>query len=60
MGFSGQQTAVTSRKGGHKSGSLRGRRGYPTAGQITANPLQPNGDSLIHPLPVDGWLWTGS
>jgi len=31
-----------------------------TAGQIPANSLQSNGGSLIHPLQVDGWLWTGS
>jgi len=30
------------------------------AGQIPANPLQPNGDSLIHTLQENGCLWTGS
>jgi len=56
MGFSGQQTGITSRRGRDYNGSLRGRRGYPTAGQIPANSLQSNG----HTLQVDGCLWTGS
>jgi len=51
MGFSGQQTAFTSRRGGDYNSSLRGRRGYPTAGQIPANSLQSNG----HTLQVDGF-----
>jgi len=58
---SSQQFPDAARTGGlhHEvvyNGSLRGRRGYPTAGQIPANSLQSNG----HTLQVDGCLWTGS
>jgi len=60
VGYSGQQTTITSRGSGHLSGSLCVRRGYPTARKTSSNSLQSDGDSPIHPLSVDSGMWTGS